>query len=108
MSPRAGDAGHGARGDGGDRGKDRELYGGLIRLHILHHASGYLAEALGDSRFAAPPIIEKNMREGRIGMKPGQGFMNYDGVDLAAYREKRLAAFASALRAMGLAREPVA
>jgi DNA-binding PadR family transcriptional regulator len=39
VSPRAGDAGHGARGDGGDRGKDRELYGGLIRLHILHHAS---------------------------------------------------------------------
>lgn len=25
-----------ARDDGG--GKDRELYGGLIRLHILHHA----------------------------------------------------------------------
>jgi 3-hydroxybutyryl-CoA dehydrogenase len=34
--------------------------------------------------------------------------MNYEGVDLAAYREQRLAAFAAALRAMGLAREPVA
>jgi 3-hydroxybutyryl-CoA dehydrogenase len=75
---------------------------------ILHHASRYLVEALGDSRYAAPPVIERNMREGRIGMKTGQGFMNYEGVDLAAYREKRLAAFASALRAMGLAREPVA
>ena len=75
---------------------------------ILHHASGYLVEALGDSRFAAPPIIERNMREGRIGMKTGEGFMNYEGVDQAAYREKRLAAFAAALRAMGLAREPVA
>jgi hypothetical protein len=41
-------------------------------------------------------------------MKTGQGFMNYEGVDQAAYREKRLAAFAAALRAMGLAREPVA
>ena len=30
--------------------------------------------------------------------------MNYEGVDQAAYREKRLAAFAAALRAMGLAR----
>jgi len=75
---------------------------------ILHHASRYLVEALGDSRYAAPSVIEKNVREGRIGMKTGQGFMNYEGVDLAAYREKRLAAFASALRAMGLAREPVA
>jgi 3-hydroxybutyryl-CoA dehydrogenase len=75
---------------------------------ILHHASNYLVEALGDSRFAAPDIIATNMREGRIGMKTGQGFMNYEGVDQAAYREQRLAAFASALRAMGLAREPVA
>ena len=64
---------------------------------ILHHASRYLVEALGDSRYAAPDIIATNMREGRIGMKTGQGFMNYEGVDLAA-----------ALRAMGLAREPVA
>ena len=75
---------------------------------ILHHASRYLVEALGDSRYAAPEIIATNMREGRIGMKTGQGFMNYEGVDQAAYREKRLAAFASALRAMGLARAPVA
>ena len=75
---------------------------------ILHHASRYLVEALGDSRYAAPDIIATNMREGRIGMKTGQGFMNYEGVDLAAYREKRLAAFAAALRAMGLARKPVA
>jgi 3-hydroxybutyryl-CoA dehydrogenase len=75
---------------------------------ILHHASHYLVEALGDSRYAAPDIIASNMREGRIGMKTGQGFMNYEGVDLAAYREQRLAAFAAALRAMGLAREPVA
>ena len=75
---------------------------------ILHHASRYLVEALGDNRYAAPEIIATNMREGRIGMKTGQGFMNYEGVDQAAYREKRLAAFASALRAMGLARTPVA
>ena len=75
---------------------------------ILHHASRYLVEALGDSRYAAPEIIATNMREGRIGMKTGQGFMNYEGVDQAAYREKRLAAFAAALRAMGLARDPVA
>ena len=75
---------------------------------ILHHASNYLVDALGDGRYAAPDVIATNMREGRIGMKTGQGFMNYEGVDQAAYRERRLAAFAAALRAMGLAREPVA
>ena len=37
---------------------------------ILHHASRYLVEALGDSRYAAPDIIETNMREGRIGKLP--------------------------------------
>ena len=31
---------------------------------ILHHASRYLVEALGDSRYAAPEIIATNMREG--------------------------------------------
>jgi 3-hydroxybutyryl-CoA dehydrogenase len=35
---------------------------------ILHHASRYLVEALGDSRYAAPDIIASYMREGRIGM----------------------------------------
>ena len=75
---------------------------------ILYYASRYLKGALGNERYAAPDIIATNMREGRIGMKTGQGFMNYEGVDQAAYREQRLAAFASALRAMGLAREPVA
>jgi DNA-binding PadR family transcriptional regulator len=31
--------GRGPRGDGQASGQDRELYAGLIRLHILHHAA---------------------------------------------------------------------
>ena len=66
-----------------------------------------MTEALGHDRYAAPDIIERNMAEGRIGLKTRQGFLNYDGVDIDAYREKRLAAFAESLRRLGLARRPV-
>ena len=74
---------------------------------ILYYASKYLAGALDDPRYAPPNIIERNMAEGRIGMKTAQGFLNYEGVDLEAYREQRLAAFASLLRQSGLTRDPV-
>jgi len=74
---------------------------------ILYHTSRYMTEALGHDRYAAPDIIERNMAEGRIGLKTRQGFLNYDGVDIDAYREKRLAAFAESLRRLGLARKPV-
>lgn len=74
---------------------------------ILYHTSRYMTEAMGHDRYAAPDIIERNMAEGRIGLKTRQGFLNYDGVDIDAYREKRLAAFADSLRRLGLARKPV-
>lgn len=74
---------------------------------ILYYASRYLTEALDHPRYAAPDIIERNMREGHIGLKTRRGFLNYEGVDLEAYREERLAAFAALLRGFGLAREPV-
>lgn len=74
---------------------------------ILYYASRYLTEALGDRRYAAPEIIERNMREGKIGMKTGQGFFDFAGRDLDAYRLERLAAFAALLKSLGLARPPV-
>ena len=74
---------------------------------ILYHTSRYMTGALGNDRYAAPDIIERNMAEGRIGLKTRQGFLNYDGVDIDAYREKRLSAFADSLRRLGLARNPV-
>ena len=74
---------------------------------ILHYASEYLTKALDHPRYEAPPVIARNMAEGRIGMKTGRGFLDYSGVDLDAYREGRLSAFADLLRGMGLARAPV-
>lgn len=72
----------------------------------LHHASQYLAGALGDERYAAPAIIRRNMDEGRIGLTTGRGFLDYEGRDVPAYRRERLAAFVDRLRAQGLAYPP--
>lgn len=74
---------------------------------ILYYASRYLESALNDSRYAAPPIIAKNMEEGRVGLRTRQGFLDYAGLDVNAYREKRLAAIADLLRHIGLTRPPV-
>ncbi len=74
---------------------------------ILHYASEYLTQALGHPRYAAPPVIARNMADGRLGMKTGSGFLDYAGIDLDAHREARLTAFAAQLRGMGLARAPV-
>jgi 3-hydroxybutyryl-CoA dehydrogenase len=74
---------------------------------ILYYASRYLTQALGNERYAAPEIVERNMREGRIGMKTGQGFRDYSAVDLPRYRAERLAALAQLLRNSGLVKPPV-
>src|SRR2546430_2892153 len=57
---------------------------------ILYYASRYLTQALGDARYAAPEIVERNIREGRIGLRTGAGFLDYSGMDVDAYRAKRL------------------
>lgn len=74
---------------------------------ILYYASRYLTQALDNERYAAPGIIERNMQEGRIGLKTGQGFLNYENLDLDAYRRERLKAFAQMLGQLGLVKPPV-
>jgi 3-hydroxybutyryl-CoA dehydrogenase len=74
---------------------------------ILFYASRYLTKALANERYAAPEIVERNMREGHIGMKTGRGFLDYDKLGLDSHRLERLAAFASLLRGLGLVRPPV-
>ena len=74
---------------------------------ILYYASRYLTKALDNERYAAPEIVERNMREGNIGMKTGRGFLDYSKIDLESHRLERLAAFAELLRGLGLVRPPV-
>ncbi|WP_257168853.1 3-hydroxybutyryl-CoA dehydrogenase [Bradyrhizobium sp. SRS-191] len=74
---------------------------------ILYYASRYLEGALGSDRYRAPEVIERNMAEGRIGLRTGSGFLDYSGMDVAAYREQRLSALVDMLRHFKLARPPV-
>jgi 3-hydroxybutyryl-CoA dehydrogenase len=74
---------------------------------ILYYASRYLEGALGSERYRAPDVIANNMRDGRIGLRTGAGFLDYSGLDIEAYREKRLAELVDMLRHFGLARPPV-
>jgi len=73
---------------------------------ILYHASRYLAGALGSERYAAPPIIERNMREGNTGLRTGRGFLDYAGLDIDAYRRARLKGLVETLTFIGLLRPP--
>jgi 3-hydroxybutyryl-CoA dehydrogenase len=54
---------------------------------ILYYASRYLADVLNSERYAAPAIIDENMRAGRVGLRTGKGFYDYAQTDLAAYRK---------------------
>src|SRR5438552_5060117 len=74
---------------------------------ILYYASRYLTGALGNERYAAPAIVERNMAEGRTGLRDGAGFLNYEGLDIDAYRRERLKAFVALLGHFGLNRPPV-
>jgi 3-hydroxybutyryl-CoA dehydrogenase len=74
---------------------------------ILYYASRYLEGALGSDRYRAPEVISRNMREGRIGLRTGSGFLDYSGLDVDAYREQRLSQLVDMLRHFGLARPPV-
>ena len=74
---------------------------------ILYYASRYLEGALGSDRYRAPDVISNNMRDGRIGLRTGAGFLDYSGLNVEEYREKRLAELVNMLRHFGLARPPV-
>ena len=69
---------------------------------ILHHASRYMADATGQDRFEAPEIIGRNMAEGRLGLRSGSGFLDYEDIDVPAYKRDRLAAFVAMLKHMGM------
>jgi 3-hydroxybutyryl-CoA dehydrogenase len=74
---------------------------------ILYYASHYLSKSLNNERYAPPAIVERNMKEGRIGLRTGQGFLNYENLDLDAYRRARFKAFIAMLGQLDLIRPPV-
>jgi 3-hydroxybutyryl-CoA dehydrogenase len=73
---------------------------------VLYHASRYLAETLGDDRYTAPDIVERNMHEGRTGLRSGKGFFDYTGQDKAALQDNRLKRQVEMLKLLNLLPPP--
>jgi 3-hydroxybutyryl-CoA dehydrogenase len=73
---------------------------------ILHHASREMSLSLDKARYAAPAIVDRMMAEGRLGLKTGSGFYDYEGRDLAAYRRDVLGRTLGMLRHAGLWQPP--
>lgn len=74
-------------------------------VDILFHASHYLAGSLRDSRYACPPIVEKMMHDGELGMKTGRGFYDWDAERARAFQQDALERLVQLLRLQGI--EPV-
>lgn len=74
---------------------------------ILYHASRYLSRTLSAERYTAPAIVDTMMAEGRNGLKSGQGFYDYRGIDVGAYRLDVLQRTLGMLKHAGLFKPPV-
>lgn len=68
---------------------------------ILFYASKYLSGQLGE-RFECADIVHENMANGRNGLRDGQGFYDYAGQDIGAYKAQRMREFFRLLDATGL------
>jgi 3-hydroxybutyryl-CoA dehydrogenase len=74
---------------------------------ILFHASREMAGSIDAGRYQAPAIVARMMEEGRLGLKSGSGFYDYEGRDAGAYRLDVLSRTLGMLRHAGLWRPPV-
>jgi len=71
---------------------------------ILHHASREMSASLDKARYAAPAIVDRMVADGRLGLKTGSGFYDYQGRDVTAYRRDVLGRTLGMLRHAGLLR----
>lgn len=65
---------------------------------ILYYASKNLSENLDPVRFAAPAVVSNNMQAEKRGLRDGEGFYDYRGMNVNQYRDQRLASFVALLR----------
>lgn len=71
-------------------------------VDILHHASREMAQSLSPERYTAPAIVGRMFEQGRLGLKTADGFFDYTGRDLAAYRRDALARVLQQLEQAGM------
>lgn len=75
---------------------------------ILHHASREMSASIDPARYRAPAIVDRMVEEGRLGLKSGSGFYDYEGRDVAAYRRDVLSRTLGMLKHAGLWQPPAA
>ena len=73
---------------------------------ILHHASREMATSVNRDRYTAPAIVDRMVEQGRLGLKSGSGFYDYEGRDIAAYRRDVLSRTLGMLKHAGLWQPP--
>ena len=71
-------------------------------VDILHHASRELAGSISAERYTAPPIVGRMFEQGQLGLKTASGFYDYEGRDLAAYRQDVMARVLALLQHAGM------
>ena len=71
-------------------------------VDILHRASRFLADALGDDRFKPARLVEEKIARGELGPKTGRGFFDYAGDRREAFETAKIRAL---LRQLKRARE---
>jgi 3-hydroxybutyryl-CoA dehydrogenase len=73
---------------------------------ILHHASREMSASIDANRYQAPAILDRMIGEGRLGLKTGSGFYDYQGRDVTAYRSDVLLRTLGMLKHAGLWQPP--
>jgi 3-hydroxybutyryl-CoA dehydrogenase len=69
---------------------------------ILHHASREMSASIDAVRYQAPAILDRLIAQGRLGLKTGSGFYDYQGRDIPAYRRDVLSRTLGMLKHAGL------
>ena len=67
-------------------------------VDILHRASGFLAQALGDDRFKPARLVEEKVAANELGPKTGRGFFDYAGDRREAFETAKVRALLRQLR----------
>jgi 3-hydroxybutyryl-CoA dehydrogenase len=73
---------------------------------ILHHASREMSGSIDRARYTAPAIVDRMVEEGRLGLRSGSGFYDYEGRDVPAYRRDVLSRTLGMLKHAGLWKPP--
>ena len=67
-------------------------------VDILHRASRFLTEALGDDRFRAARMVDEKIARNELGPKTGRGFFDYTGAKRDAFESEKIRALLRRLK----------